>query len=168
MKKSYYFTDVNEFAKWKHSTITTQLSYSRWFNAHTIDELSEMMRLQNEKRRNKQSNSGTSGGKINIELHKEELLKSSAEWRAANPDMVLKHCTDNGYLTMSKHPNLAKENGKKTGDWAVESGHLDNVRDINKMLAGANKVIKCPHCEKEAQLANMKRWHFDNCKFKTK
>ena len=67
---------------------------------------------------------------------------------------------------MSKHPDLAKTNGQKTGKWAVESGHLAKVRDTNKMLQGANKVIKCPHCQKEGQLANMKRWHFDNCKFK--
>jgi len=29
-----------------------------------------------------------------------------------------------------------------------------------------NNLIKltCPHCNKTGQLANMKRWHFDNCK----
>jgi ribosomal protein S27AE len=35
-----------------------------------------------------------------------------------------------------------------------------------------NKGIKldkfeCPHCGKFVDLANGKRWHFDNCKFKT-
>ena len=114
----------------------------------------------------KQSNAGSIGGTENIKKNSEQLKAANAKWRNDNPDIVLKNCTNNGYLTMSKYPNLAKENGKKTGAWAVESGHLDNVRDINKMLEGSNKIIKCPHCEKEGQLANMKRWHYDNCKFK--
>jgi len=29
-----------------------------------------------------------------------------------------------------------------------------------------NTLVKCPHCNKESNLAIMKRWHFDNCKFK--
>ncbi len=28
----------------------------------------------------------------------------------------------------------------------------------------SRKVVKCPHCEKTGQYANMKRWHFENCK----
>lgn len=29
------------------------------------------------------------------------------------------------------------------------------------------KKYKCPHCEKETDISNGKRWHFDNCKFKS-
>lgn len=43
----------------------------------------------------------------------------------------------------------------------------------NKSIAAKNskgnpfrKVAKCPHCGKEGQLTNMKRWHFENCKHK--
>ena len=25
---------------------------------------------------------------------------------------------------------------------------------------------ECPHCKKQGQLVALKRWHFDNCKFK--
>jgi len=28
-----------------------------------------------------------------------------------------------------------------------------------------DKII-CPHCNKEGSLFGMKRWHFDNCKFR--
>lgn len=31
--------------------------------------------------------------------------------------------------------------------------------------AAKNRLpVKCPHCEKEGDIRNMKRWHFDNCK----
>ena len=36
-----------------------------------------------------------------------------------------------------------------------------------KKPASFMKKVKCPHCEKEGIRSNMKRWHFDNCKFKT-
>lgn len=40
--------------------------------------------------------------------------------------------------------------------------HLESVR---KSMAERNSVkITCPHCLKEGQSANMKRWHFDRCK----
>lgn len=29
-----------------------------------------------------------------------------------------------------------------------------------------NTLVKCPHCNKESNLAIMKRWHFDKCKLK--
>lgn len=29
------------------------------------------------------------------------------------------------------------------------------------------KEIQCPHCNKIGDSSNMKRWHFDNCRFKT-
>jgi len=29
------------------------------------------------------------------------------------------------------------------------------------------QIIVCPHCDKTGNLGNMKRWHFDNCKYKT-
>lgn len=29
-----------------------------------------------------------------------------------------------------------------------------------------NAKILCPHCNKEGNISNMKRWHFDNCKIK--
>ena len=36
----------------------------------------------------------------------------------------------------------------------------------NNLKCHQNNLIKltCPHCNKTGQLANMKRWHFDNCK----
>lgn len=33
-------------------------------------------------------------------------------------------------------------------------------------LGKTQPIIKCPHCNKNGGASNMKRWHFDNCKFK--
>lgn len=30
-----------------------------------------------------------------------------------------------------------------------------------------HKIVQCPHCDKEGGQANMTRWHFNNCKYKT-
>ena len=46
---------------------------------------------------------------------------------------------------------------------------LDVRQKISFKLKGVTKKkIKCPTCNKEGQPSNMHRWHFDNCKFKTK
>lgn len=42
---------------------------------------------------------------------------------------------------------------------------------ISKSLTGIprpQQVVKCPHCDKNGALNNMKRWHFDNCQKKEK
>jgi len=31
---------------------------------------------------------------------------------------------------------------------------------------GTQKQVQCPHCGKIGGISNMKRWHFDNCKYK--
>jgi len=42
------------------------------------------------------------------------------------------------------------------------------IADARRATKGTYKlpIIKCPHCSKEGGSNNMKRWHFDNCKFK--
>ena len=37
---------------------------------------------------------------------------------------------------------------------------IDNITKVN------STIIKCPHCCKEGNVGNMKRWHFDKCKYK--
>ena len=50
---------------------------------------------------------------------------------------------------------------------------LDKLRkpksDTTNMTFNANNSTKveCPHCGKVGQLTNMKRWHFDKCKFQS-
>lgn len=45
-----------------------------------------------------------------------------------------------------------------------------NLNEETKLKIGManskpHKIVKCPHCEKEGGISNMKRYHFDNCKF---
>jgi hypothetical protein len=60
------------------------------------------------------------------------------------------------YFKENKHPNKGKKPWNK-GEKGVQEAW-------NKGLK-TNK-IKCPHCEKEVDIANGKRWHFDNCRLK--
>lgn len=62
-------------------------------------------------------------------------------------------------------------NKKKTmlQKYGVEqSANLENVRKIHsKSMSKTNStVVECPHCSKKGGLINMKRYHFNNCKFK--
>lgn len=44
--------------------------------------------------------------------------------------------------------------------------HSQETRDkISKTRLSLPKIT-CPHCDKVGDSTNMKRWHFDNCKFK--
>jgi len=56
-----------------------------------------------------------------------------------------------------------EEQGQVKGGKKRElKGHarIDNTSSLNKIIQ------TCPHCGKEGNLGNMKRWHFDKCKVK--
>jgi hypothetical protein len=66
--------------------------------------------------------------------------------------------TESVKLKMRK-PKSNKENYKKTKS-------LEHTQNISKALKGIKKeTTLCPICKKVGSIANMKRWHFDNCKF---
>lgn len=53
-------------------------------------------------------------------------------------------------------------------DPRVVSGKLVGINKGNSVIGtNLSKRIICPHCNKEGNVGNMKRWHFDNCKFIT-
>ena len=108
---------------------------------------------------------GILGGLKNWELNSESLLESADKWRKENPEKHRHICSLGGVTTWKLHRGFMLEVSSRGGKTNVESGHLERVRDTDKMLLGANRVIKCPHCPKEGQLANMRRWHFENCKY---
>lgn len=72
-----------------------------------------------------------------------------------------------GYLLSGKiHTEETKEkislaiSGENNGMY----GKKHSKESINKMKQ-PRKKIQCPHCNKIGSVSNMKRWHFDNCKF---
>ena len=49
---------------------------------------------------------------------------------------------------------------------AAKNRSADYYNKIGAILASQPKLT-CPHCGKVADARNSKRWHFDNCKFKS-
>jgi hypothetical protein len=62
--------------------------------------------------------------------------------------------------------------GKAWFDWTGKTRSDEDRKKKSEQKLYNNRqfkvTVKCPHCEKEGQLANMKRWHFDECKRNTK
>jgi hypothetical protein len=63
------------------------------------------------------------------------------KWKEANP---------NYKNNWKKYIPKGKEN------WI----RVDNTSELNRT------ILKCPYCNKEGNVGNMKRWHFDKCKNK--
>lgn len=66
-----------------------------------------------------------------------------------------------------------KEHGLKTRSGISEDGKIRAVDALLKSYSPVrekgfkNKIVKCPHCDKEGGGNAMKRFHFDRCKQKT-
>ena len=54
--------------------------------------------------------------------------------------------------------------GKINGDNNVKTGHIQKLGKQRSSLLNKT-IITCPHCNKNGNFPNMKRWHFDNCKY---
>lgn len=66
-------------------------------------------------------------------------------------------------LTGEKNPNYG--NGQAiSGDKNPMYGKEHKASTKVKMAAKAKRRITCPHCGKDGNIANMHRWHLDNCK----
>ena len=65
----------------------------------------------------------------------------------------------------SDNPNYGNGqaiSGEKNPMWGKE--HADSTKA--KIGAKASRRITCPHCGKDGNIANIHRWHLDNCKAK--
>lgn len=67
--------------------------------------------------------------------------------------------------------NWRSENPDYKSKWKINNYQKTgyNTAARSERAISRNKVkITCPHCEKTGQLANMKRWHFENCRYISK
>lgn len=64
-------------------------------------------------------------------------------------------------IKTSEHQSFAAKNA---GNKNLETGHWDNIKHLGTEVA--HSTIKCPHCNFEGDLVNIKRHHFDNCQQK--
>jgi hypothetical protein len=66
------------------------------------------------------------------------------------------------YFSTISEEDKQKKSLRFTGD--NNPSKKIEVREKMKKAALNRKKIKCPHCEKEGPISQMKQWHFDNCK----
>ena len=66
------------------------------------------------------------------------------------------------------HPHYGKPgtfSGKRHSAETIAKMSVPKSNTENMKFRQNNSIkVSCPHCNKEGQLTNMKRWHFDNCK----
>jgi hypothetical protein len=70
--------------------------------------------------------------------------------------------------------NAEADRKKRKEEWEKGEAHLQKPDVIEKRKKSSSKSrstqnskkVKCPHCGKEGGHTNIKRYHFDNCKFK--
>lgn len=111
-------------------------------------------------------NKGMCGKYIKTDEHKSKLSKSvSNEFWMSNETETIKikkefeqEYMEKGYFRGRKHHNI----GAKKGSVIISE---EQKRKISETLKNKPK-INCPYCEATGAEHTMKRWHFDNCKYK--
>jgi hypothetical protein len=92
-------------------------------------------------------------------------LKTKENWSSAKKT---RYAETQSRLSLAKWQNRSEEEKQHIFD-AMYAGRdsLKNRKSHRRMLRARNsEQITCPHCGKDGQKIAMRRWHFDNCKFK--
>lgn len=98
-----------------------------------------------------------SAGKIAHNKGKRNTLEQQAKHYAG----VQKRKENGSYNFSPAHREKLRIAG--TGQKRI---HIVDAETRNNARKRISKVVQCPYCNKEGQNVVMKRWHFDNCKFK--
>jgi group I intron endonuclease len=119
--------------------------------------------------------SESKSGKNSIESNHKRSLTQKGKSKGPRPDVAIRNKIIHSGKTISDHHKEVLRNRKGTWNHSAES--IEKIRiknkkpktDIAKLNMSAawlhKKDIICPHCNKISKnTANMKRWHFDNCK----
>ncbi len=70
-------------------------------------------------------------------------------------------------VQQSLSPEFRKERSRKGGSHKKSEEHRQKIREaLSGRQRGSYERIICPYCKKEGGINAMKRWHFENCKYK--
>lgn len=58
--------------------------------------------------------------------------------------------------------------GITAGSKQTPESNLKRSLTLTGYKRGKQKIVECPYCKKKGGISNMKRWHFENCKNRTK
>lgn len=93
--------------------------------------------------------------------------------RKDNNTGILRNLTDGGegpsgrILSKTHRKNISESNKGiiKSPEWRKNLGDSARGKKKGKQKNPRKKLV-CTHCQMIGDSTNMKRWHFDNCKFK--
>lgn len=98
-------------------------------------------------------------GRVKTEEHKKKISDSlkgrPGTWNGR------KHSEDSKTKMKESHGS-----GDKNARYGTKHGK-ETLERMKEVALKRDKVV-CPHCQKEGQLNAMQRWHFNNCKNKSK
>ena len=92
-------------------------------------------------------------------LSNEHILRISETHKGENHWNYGKRLTE-------EHKAKMSESIKGENHWNYGLNHSEETKEKMSESAKNRERLICPHCGKEADASNIKRWHFDNCKFK--
>lgn len=101
----------------------------------------------------------------------EQKLKLSETHKGKPSPMIGKHHSEETKLkiSISNKGKISWNKGKQFSDETKLKmclNHADVSGKNNPNYGKKQKTCKCPYCSKIGSIINMKRWHFENCKFK--
>jgi hypothetical protein len=133
------------------------LAMSDWFN---IVESDEWANLINENGLDGGSFPGKFNGNYRNKYSIETRVKMSLSMKGKNKGK--KHSEEHrAKISAARKGKPGPNKGK-----ILSEEHRAKLSAALKGIPKEHKIINCPHCNKEGNIANMKRWHFDNCKLK--
>lgn len=139
---------------WGKSPITKGVTWEEFYGKEKADQLKENLRY-------KCRHYGVANGMFG-KNHSEETKN---KWKS---DERRKHFKEKNGFYKKKHTEETKkllaENASKQWKGIPKSEeHKKKIRNSN--IGRKQPVLECPHCSKIGGATNMKRYHFDNCKF---
>ena len=94
-----------------------------------------------------------------VYFHTDEARKKISQSKVgkARPDLVERHKTDESFKYRWR--GVTRTETDKENKSIARKALIESKKDVD-----FTSTVTCPHCNKSGQMANMKRWHYDNCK----